>query len=98
GLGPLERDEQPAVRALVALRAGRGMGGEQLALELLPAVRAHDAGLLAHEVEGTKPQAGAGGSNRSSSSPTRTASRAARAACAAAKATRVFVYSTTRQT
>src|SRR6188472_2521831 len=51
GFGALERHEQPAVRALEAGRAGRGLRGEQLGLELLPAVRADDAVFLGHEAQ-----------------------------------------------
>ena len=69
-LGALERDEQPAVRAL---EPARGIRGDQLALELLPAVRADDPVLLAHESQASRAQAGPGGSRRSSSSPTLTA-------------------------
>ena len=65
--------------------AGRGLGGEQLALELLPAVRAHDAVFLGHESQASKAQAVSGVSSRSSSSPTRTAKRAESSARSASK-------------
>jgi hypothetical protein len=79
------RNEQPAMRALEAAGARRGRGNEELSLELLSAVRAHDSKLLGHSSKLADAQRLAGGSSSSSSEPVRAAKRAASRARSSSK-------------